>query len=131
MVSYRFDGRVLERVNEFPSDIPYPIVEGNFEDLRTGEWLPEQALFAIQLAASLPPILLADVSFVLTGAEIELVLFGQGKVLFGGNQRIEEKILAASTILEQADLADLIHVDVRTPDKPVLCRSLECSYDSY
>ena len=126
-----FDGRVLERVNELPSDIPYPIVEGNFEDLRTGEWLPEQALFAIQLAASLPPILLADVSFVLPGAEIELVLFGQGKVLFGGNQRIEEKILAASTILEQADLIDLIHVDVRTPDKPVLCRSLECSYDSY
>ena len=67
----------------------------------------------------------------LPGAEIELVLFGQGKVLFGGNQRIEEKILAASTILEQADLVDLIHVDVRTPDKPVLCRSLECSYDSY
>ena len=125
------DGRVLERVSELPPNLEYPIVEGNFDDLKVGEWVPEQALFAIELAAKLPSVLLADVSFVSTNEEIELMLFGEGKILFGDNEALESKILAASTILEQVDLAELIHIDVRTPDKPVLCRTVECSYDSY
>ena len=41
-----------------------------------------------------------------------------------------EKILAAATILEKADLTDLVHIDVRAPKNPVLCRSSECSYAS-
>ena len=125
------DGRVLERVPELPSNLEYPIVEGNFNDLKVGEWIPEQALFAIELAAKLPSVLLADISFVSTDEGIELMLFGEGKILFGDNEALESKILAASTILEQVDLVDLIHIDVRTPDKPVLCRTVECSYDSY
>ena len=125
------DGRVLARVPELPSSLEYPIVEGNFDDLKVGEWVPEQALFAIELAANLPPVLSADISFVLPGDEIELILFGEGKILFGDNKALESKILAASTILEQVDLSELLHIDVRTPDKPVLCRSSECSYDSY
>jgi len=125
------EGRVLERVAELPSDLKYPIVESNYEDLKIGEWVPDQALFAIDLAANLPPVLLADISFVSSGDGIELMLFGEGKILFGDYVALESKILAASTILEQVDLADLIHIDVRTPDKPVLCRSTECSYDSY
>ncbi len=125
------DGRVLERVPELPSSLEYPIVEGNFNDVKVGEWLPEQALFAIELATNLPPVLLADISSVSAGDEIELMLFGEGKILFGDNEALESKILAVSTILEQVDLAELIHIDVRTPDKPVLCRSSECSYDSY
>ena len=125
------DGRVLERVSELPSNLEYPIVEGNFDDLKVGEWVPEQALYAIELAANLPSVLLADISFVSTNEGIELMLFGEGKILFGDNEALESKILAASTILEQVDLAELIHIDVRTPDKPVLCRAVECSYDSY
>ena len=125
------DGRVLERVSELPPNLEYPIVEGNFDDLKVGEWVPEQALYAIELAANLPSVLLADISFVSTNEGIELILFGEGKILFGDNEALESKILAASTILEQVDLAELIHIDVRTPDKPVLCRTVECSYDSY
>ena len=125
------DGRVLERVSELPPNLEYPIVEGNFDDLKVGEWVPEQALYAIELAANLPSVLLADISFVSTNEGIELMLFGEGKILFGDNEALESKILAASTILEQVDLAELIHIDVRTPGKPVLCRTLECSYDSY
>ena len=125
------DGRVLERVSELPPNLEYPIVEGNFDNLKVGEWVPEQALYAIELAANLPSVLLADISFVSTNEGIELMLFGEGKILFGDNEALESKILAASTILEQVDLAELIHIDVRTPDKPVLCRAVECSYDSY
>jgi hypothetical protein len=125
------EGRILEEIPEMLPNLRYPVIEGNFSDLRVGEWLPEQVLSAIELATNLPPVLLADTSFILPGEEIELVLFGQGKVLFGNNQALESKIVAASTILEQVNLAGLIHIDVRTPDKPVLCRSLECSYDSY
>ena len=93
--------------------------------------MPDQALFAIELAANLPPVLLADISYVSSDDGIELILFGEGKILFGDAEALESKILAASTILEQVDLTELIHIDVRTPDKPVLCRSSECSYDSY
>ena len=125
------DGRVLERVPELPPNLEYPIVEGNFDNLKVGEWVPDQALFAIELAANLPPVLLADISFVSLSEGIELILFGEGKILFGDDQALVSKILAASTILDQVDLAELIHIDVRTPDKPVLCRSSECSYDSY
>ena len=125
------DGRVLERVPELPPNLEYPIVEGNFDNLKVGEWVPDQALFAIELAANLPPVLLADISFVSLSEGIELILFGEGKILFGDDKALESKILAASTILDQVDLAELIHIDVRTPDKPVLCRSSECSYDSY
>ena len=125
------DGRVLERVSELPPNLEYPIVEGNFDDLKVGEWVPEQALYAIELAANLPSVLLADISFVSTNEGIDLMLFVEGKILFGDNEALESKILAASTILEQVDLAELIHIDVRTPDKPVLCRAVECSYDSY
>ncbi len=125
------EGRVLEQVSELPPNLEYPIVEGNFKDLRIGEWVPDQALFAIELAANLPPVLLADISYVSSDDGIELILFGEGKILFGDAEALESKILAASTILEQVDLTELIHIDVRTPDKPVLCRSSECSYDSY
>ena len=125
------DGRVLERVPELPPNLEYPIVEGNFDNLKVGEWVPDQALFAIELATNLPPVLLADISFVSLSEGIELILFGEGKILFGDDQALVSKILAASTILDQVDLAELIHIDVRTPDKPVLCRSSECSYDSY
>ena len=125
------DGRVLERVPELPPNLEYPIVEGNFDNLKVGEWVPDQALFAIELATNLPPVLLADISFVSLSEGIELILFGEGKILFGDDKALESKILAASTILDQVDLAELIHIDVRTPDKPVLCRSSECSYDSY
>ena len=124
------EGRLLERISEMSPSLRYPVIEGNFSDLQIGEWLPEQALSAVELANNLPPVLLADTSSILPGEEIELVLFGQGKVLFGNNQALESKIVAVSTILEQVSLAGLIHIDVRTPDKPVLCRSLECSYDS-
>ena len=58
------------------------------------------------------------------------MLYGEGKILFGDSEELESKILAASTIRDQVDLTELIHIDVRTPDKPVLCRSFECSYDS-
>ena len=125
------DGRVLERLPELPSNLEYPIVEANIKDLKVGEWVPEQVLFAIELAANLPSVLLADIAFVSLDEGIELMLFGEGKILLGDSEALESKILAASTILEQVDLAELIHIDVRTPDKPVLCRAVECSYDSY
>ena len=121
---------MLERVPELPPNLEYPIVEGNFDNLKVGEWVPDQALFAIELAANLPPVLLADISFVSLSEGIELILFGEGKILFGDDKALESKILAASTILDQVDLPNS-SILMSNPDKPVLCRSSECSYDSY
>ena len=122
------DGRVVDRILELP--FGYPVVEGLEKPLEIGKSVSEQGLSAIDLAKNLPPILAADISSIQVGETLELNLYGEGKVLFGDTSNRTEKILAVATILEQADLNDLVHVDVRAPRNPVVCRSQECSYDS-
>ncbi|HJM28102.1 MAG: FtsQ-type POTRA domain-containing protein [Acidimicrobiales bacterium] len=122
------EGRVVTRMLELPYG--YPVVDGFAELPRLGEWVPEQALPAIHLAMNLPSILAANVSTIHAGDAIELILFGEGKILFGDTNNQSEKILAAATILEKANLDNLVHVDVRAPRNPVLCRSQDCSYAS-
>ena len=122
------EGRVVDRILELP--FGYPVIEGIDQPLLMGEWVSEQVLPAIELAMDLPPILAANISSVQIGEMLELNLFGEGKVLFGDGSSQNEKILAAATILEKADLDNLIHIDVRAPRNPVLCRSRDCSYAS-
>ena len=122
------EGRVVDRVLELP--FGYPVIDGLNESPQMGEWVSDQALPAIELAMNLPPILVANISSVQIGEALELNLFGEGKILFGDVNNQNEKILAAATILEKADLTDLVHIDVRAPKNPVLCRSSECSYAS-
>jgi len=122
------EGRVVDRVLELP--FGYPVVDGLNESPQMGEWVSDQALPAIELAMNLPPVLAANISSVQIGETLELNLFGEGKVLFGDGNNQNEKILAVATILEKADLNNLVHIDVRAPKNPVLCRSAECSYAS-
>ncbi len=122
------EGRVVDRVLELPFN--YPVLDGLNDPPQMGEWVSDQVLPAIELAVNLPPILAANVSSVQIGEMLELNLFGEGKVLFGDGSNQNEKILAAATILEKADLNNLVHIDVRAPKNPVLCRSTECSYAS-
>ena len=90
----------------------------------------DRVLPVIDLALNLPAILAVDISTIEIGDTVDLLLYGEGKVLFGDANNIDAKVLAAATILRQADLDNLVHIDVRAPKNPVLCRSKECSYAS-
>ena len=122
------DGRVLEKVETLPYSL-LPI-EGEIEDLSEGEWVSEQVIPSIEVAATISSELRGDVSSIKGDGQIELLLFGGGKVLFGDTTDIEGKALAAATILSQVDQSSVLHIDVRAPLTPVLCRDPSCSYPS-
>ena len=122
------EGRVLDKEDELPYDL-LPIEE-EVGSLSIGEWAPEQVIPLIQVAGTISTELVGDVSSIKGGNQIELLLFGGGKILFGDSSDIEEKALAAATILSQVDQSSVLHIDVRAPLTPVLCRDPSCSYPS-
>tara|TARA_B100002052_G_C15873087_1_gene595658 strand:- start:1653 stop:2330 length:678 start_codon:yes stop_codon:yes gene_type:complete len=122
------EGRVLDKEDELPYDL-LPIEE-EVGSLSIGEWAPEQVIPLIQVAGTISTELTGDVSSIKGGNQIELLLFGGGKILFGDSSDIEEKALAAATILSQVDQSSVLHIDVRAPLTPVLCRDPSCSYPS-
>ena len=122
------EGRVLDKEDELPYDL-LPIEE-EVGSLSIGEWAPEQVIPLIQVAGTISTELTGDVSSIKGDNQIELLLFGGGKILFGDSSDIEEKALAAATILSQVDQSSVLHIDVRAPLTPVLCRDPSCSYPS-
>lgn len=122
------EGRVLDKEDELPYDL-LPIEE-EVGSLSIGEWAPEQVIPLIQVAGTISTELTGDVSSIKGSNQIELLLFGGGKILFGDSSDIEEKALAAATILSQVDQSSVLHIDVRAPLTPVLCRDPSCSYPS-
>ncbi len=121
-------GRVLEKADMLPYNL-LPI-EGEIGDISEGEWVSEQVLPSVEVAAGISTELRGDVSSIKGDEAIELLLFGGGKVLFGDTTDIEGKALAAATILSQVDQRSVLHIDVRAPLTPVLCRDPSCSYPS-
>lgn len=122
------EGRVLEEVQLLPYGL-LPIIAENI-DVPVGKWVPEQAIPSIEVAAGISLELVADVSYIKGDTSLELFLFGGGKILFGDTNDLETKVLAAATLLSQVDQSSVLHVDVRAPLTPVLCRDPSCSYPS-
>ena len=122
------EGRVLQERDELPYDL-LPIEE-EVGNLSIGEWAPEQVIPLIQVAGTISSQLTGDISSIKGGDQIMLLLFGGGKILFGDSSDIEEKVVAAATILSQVDQSSVLHIDVRAPLTPVLCRDPSCSYPS-
>jgi hypothetical protein len=122
------EGRALEEVQILPFDL-LPIVADDM-NVSIGEWVPEQVIPPIEVAAGISLELVADVSYIKGDTSLELFLFGGGKILFGDTDDLETKVLAAATLLSQVDQSSVLHVDVRAPLTPVLCRDPSCSYPS-
>ena len=122
------DGRVLDKVPVLPYNI-LPI-EHDIGDVPIGEWVSEQVIPSISVAATISPELRGDISSITGDKQLELLLFGGGRVLFGDTTDVEGKALAAATILSQVDQNSVLHIDVRAPLTPVLCRDPSCSYPS-
>lgn len=119
------DGRVLERVEVLPGDVV--LVDGAVFDAEPGQWVSEQVLAAIELASLLPAALASDVASVQRGDDLELVLYGGGRVVIGDAAELDEKFLATLTLLDQVGLECLDRIDVRAPTVPVLTRLPDCS----
>ena len=122
------EGRVLQKEDVLPYDL-LPIEE-QIGNPSIGEWAPEQVIPLIEVAGTISSVLTGDISSIKGGDQIELLLFGGGKILFGDSSDIEGKVLAAATILSQVDQSSVLHIDVRAPLTPVLCRDPSCSYPS-
>ncbi len=122
------EGRVLQK----EKTLPYFLVpiEEEIGSLTLGEWAPEQVIPLIKVAGTISSELTGDISSIKGKDQIELLLFGGGKILFGDSTDIEGKVVAAATILSQVDQSSVLHIDVRAPLTPVLCRTPSCSYPS-
>lgn len=116
-------GRILSIGTTRPAGLP---VIGNVADVgRPGASIARDAASSLQVAAALPPPLLARVADVATGSggEVELQLTGAGGVVrLGLPEGLDVKFGALATLLERADLTKVQVIDVRVPRAPVLTR---------
>lgn len=124
------DGRVLETTDELSGDVV--VVDGARWQVAPGGWVGEGALPALDVAALLPAGLRPKVASIQVMAaegsgDLELVLFGGGRVLLGDAGELDQKFLAALTLLVRLDIDCLDTIDVRAPSVPVLTRLAECS----
>lgn len=120
------DGRVLEHLDEVPADVV--VVDGPRWQVAPGGWVGEGALGALEVAALLPVGLRSRVTAVEIGDDaLDLVLFGGGRVALGDAAELDDKFLAALTLLVRVEGACLDTIDVRAPAVPVLTRLDDCS----
>jgi cell division protein FtsQ len=92
-----------------------------------GESMPPVLDGALALAAALPPGLRTRVVAIdVVGEEFRLALRPQGTARLGTVDRLDEKVVALSTMFGQVDLTKLCVVDVSVPASPVLTRDEPC-----
>jgi cell division protein FtsQ len=119
-------GRVLEQADTVPAGVV--VVDGSTWAVSPGGWIGERALPALDVAGLLPGGLRPKVASIKTGeTDLELMLFGGGRVVLGDGTELQDKFLSALTLLSRIDLACLEVIDVRAPSVPVLTRVDACS----
>ncbi len=120
------EGRVLDDRARVPKGVV--AVEGARRQVRPGGWIGKRSLPALEVAALLPQGLRAQVAAIAEiDAGIELELVDGGRVLVGDTTELDDKFLAALTMVTRADLTCLDAIDVRAPTVPVLTRTDGCS----
>jgi cell division septal protein FtsQ len=112
-------GRILASVDKPPEGLL--VLDGVRATAAPGGELGPQASSSLRVARSLPASLRSRVSAVATGeGSLQLRLAPGGVVELGSADDLTEKLLAATTVLTDADPADLAVLDVRVPASPVL-----------
>jgi len=99
------------------TDVDGPVVEGGTLDHDAREALR----VAVAVAERMPGAV-ASVS-----TELEAELADGGMIRFGDGEKLDAKVTAAKTVLDQVDLACLAVMDVRVPGSPALTRHQGCS----
>ena len=59
--------------------------------------------------------------------DLDAVLVEGGTIRFGSTARLDDKVTAAQTVLDQVDTGCLEVLDVRVPGSPALTRNQRCS----
>ncbi|HET6775527.1 MAG TPA: FtsQ-type POTRA domain-containing protein [Acidimicrobiales bacterium] len=99
------------------TDVDGPVVEGGTLDHDAGE--------ALRVAVAVAERMPGAVASVSTDFEAELA--DGGIIRFGDAERLDAKVTAAKTVLDQVDLSCLAVLDVRVPGSPALTRHQGCS----
>lgn len=117
-------GRQLEVLDARPPHLP--VLEGLEVGAAPGSDLPAQADGALALAAALPDALPVASVRVVTDGHLEALVAPPGReplpVRFGPARHLDRKVQALAALLDQADLAGAVAVDVRVPGSPVVAR---------
>jgi cell division protein FtsQ len=124
------DARVLE-VSSAPSDGPAPAtadglaeLTGLRGDIVEGERLGGSAGDALEVLVAVQDRLPGTVVGVST--DLDATLADGGEIRFGDTEQLDNKIVAAETVLADVDLACLAVLDVRVPGSPALTRHERC-----
>jgi len=99
------------------TDVDGPVVEGGT--------LEDDARQALRVALAVAERMPGAVTSVST--ELEAELADGGIIRFGDAERLDAKVTAAKTVLDQVDLSCLAVLDVRVPGSPALTRHQGCS----
>jgi hypothetical protein len=99
------------------TDVDGAVVEGGTLDGDARE--------ALRVAVAVAERMPGAVMSVSTGLEAELA--DGGIIRFGSAEKLEAKVTAAKTVLDQVDLSCLAVLDVRVPGSPALTRHQGCS----
>jgi cell division protein FtsQ len=101
------------------------VITGFHGRLAEGGRLPADARAALRVAVAardrLPGVLAS------VGTDLDATLAEGGMVRFGSAQRLEEKLTALKTVLDQVDTGCLATLDVRVPGSTALTRHQGCS----
>ena len=115
-------GRLLQRAGTPPEDLV--AIEGVAVRGRPGQRLDRSGRAALAVARAIPRDRVTRLRVVarLPDGSLEVRLAPSGVVRLGPPDEIGDKVVAALTVLDQADVADLAVLDVRIPGAPVLTR---------
>src|SRR5690606_5141593 len=116
---------IESRPADAPADPAGPLVlEGIDERVAEGQRLDEEARAALTVASALAERMPGAVSAVSTDLDAELV--DGGFIRFGSVEDIDDKVIAARTVLDDVDTTCLELLDVRVPASPALTRNQRC-----
>jgi len=120
------EGRVLQTSATPPPGVV--VLSGVPAPGAPGTTLPPEAADALHVASALPPNLAPKVSSIVVGpAGVELRLVAGGTVRLGPATDLVAKLVAADTVLTQADVSHLCVLDVRVASAPSLTQGERCA----
>jgi cell division protein FtsQ len=117
-------GRQLEVVADRPSEfVPVDGVEASGVP---GQPVGAEALAVIALAEALTPeVRQSTAQIVIVDGQLTLDLAAGGRVLFGDDRDLADKLVALETMLARVDLSCLHTIDVRVASAPTVSRTVQ------
>jgi cell division protein FtsQ len=117
------DGRVLEVTRQPPAGLPE--VTGVRGRIAEGDELGRDTRDALAILRAVRERLHGVVASV--SSDLDAALASGGEIRFGSTDDLDDKIVAAETVLADVDIDCLELLDVRVPGSPALTRHQRCS----